>query len=174
MYNWRGDPNLSGNGDRDYLGQIALHLTDEIDRSPPDSPERARNYFLRGNAYLDAGDFASAERDYAAAISIAPDDAVYRNNLGIALRYQERFEDAIRAYDRAIELDPSYRDAYTNRGVAQADRGDLQAAVADFTRAIELDPDFWFAYAQRGLALWSLGRRQEAESDYARVSALRG
>ena len=174
MYNWRGDPNLSGNGDRDYLSQIALHLTDEIDRSPPDSPERARNYFLRGNAYLDAGDFASAERDYAAALSIAPDDAVYRNNLGIALRYQERFEDAIRAYDRAIALDPTYRDAYTNRGVAQADRGDLEAAVTDFTRAIELDPDFWFAYAQRGLALWSLGRRQEAESDYARVSALRG
>ena len=174
MYSWRGNPNLSESGDRDYLSQIALHLTDEIDRSPPDSPELARNRFLRGNAYLDAGDFASAERDYAAAIAIAPDDAVYHNNLALSLRYQERFDDAIRAYDRAIELDPSYRDAYTNRGVARADKGDLQAAVADFTRAIELDPDFWFAYAQRGLALWSLGRREEAEADYARVSALRG
>ena len=174
MYSWRGDPNLSASGDRDYLNQITLHLTDQIDRSPPGSPERARNHFLRGNAYLDAGDFASAERDYVDALVISPDDTATYNNLGLALRYQERFEDAIRAYDRAIALDPSYRDAYTNRGVARADKGELQTAVADFTRAIELDPDFWFAYAQRGLALWALGRRPEAEADYARVSALRG
>ena len=106
MYSWRGDPNLSGSSDRDYLSQIALHLTDEIDSSPPDSSERARNLFLRGNAYLDAGDFASAERDYAAAIAIAPDDAPFHNNLGLALRYQERFDDAISAYNRAIELGP--------------------------------------------------------------------
>ena len=174
MYSWRGDPNLSGSSDRDYLSQITLYLTDQIDRSPPGSPERARNHFLRGNAYLDAGDFASAERDYAAALAISSDDTAIYNNLGLALRYQERFEDAIRAYDRAIDLDPSYRDAYTNRGVARADLGELETAVADFTRATELDSQFWFAFAQRGLALWALGRRSEAEDDYARVRALQG
>ena len=169
MYSWRGDPNLSGSSDRDYLSQIILHLTDEISRSA--SP--VHQYFLRGNAYLDAGEFVEASQDYSAAIELNPEDPVFHNNLGIALRYMERFDDAIAAYDRAIELDPEYRDAYTNRGVALADRGDLELAIKDFGRAIELDPDFWFAISQRGLALWAVGRRSEAEADYAKVRELR-
>ena len=169
MYSWRGNPNLSGSSDGDYLGQIILHLTNEINRS--DAP--ADCYFLRGNAYLDAGDFSEAVRDYASALERDPDNAVYHNNLGIALRYLERFDDAIAAYDRAIELDPEYRDAYTNRGVVHADKGDLELAVGDFDRAVAIDPEFWFAMSQRGLALWALGRREEAEADYARVKDLR-
>ena len=169
MYSWQGDPNLSGTSDRDYLHQVVLHLTEEISRS-----ERPANvYFLRGNAYLDAGDFAEASNDYSSAIELDAANPVYHNNLGLALRYMEQFDAAIRAYDRAIELDRDYRDAYTNRGVALADKGDLESAVRDFGRAIDLDPDFWFAISQRGLALWALGRRAEAEADYARVRSLR-
>ena len=92
MYSWRGDPNLSGSSDRDYLSQIILHLTDEISRSA--SP--ANQHFLRGNAYLDAGAFADAVRDYSSALELDPDNAVYHNNLGIALRYLERFDEAIK------------------------------------------------------------------------------
>ena len=170
MYSWRGNPNLSGSSDRDYLSQVILHLTDEISRA--DCP--ADQHFLRGNAYLDAGEFGDAARDYTSALNLDPSNAVYHNNLGIALRYMERFDDAIAEYERAIEFDPEYRDAYTNRGVALADKGDLELAVKDFGRAIAIDPEFWFAISQRGLALWALGRREEAESDYARVRELRG
>ena len=170
MYSWRGDPNLSGSSDRDYLSQLILHLTEEISRSS----STANNYFLRGNAFLDSGDFSGAVRDYSAALELDPDKSVYHNNLGIALRYMERFDEAIKAYGRAIELDPDYRDAYTNRGVAYADTGDLETAVKDFDRAVAIDPEFWFAISQRGLALWALGRREAAESDYERVRELRG
>ncbi len=169
MYSWRSDPNLSGTSDRDYLNQVILHLTDEINRS--DCP--SNHYFLRGNAHLDLGEFAQAARDYEEAIRLDPDNPVHRNNLGIALRYMEQFAEAIQAYSRAIELDPAYRDAYTNRGVAFADTGDLESAVRDFGRAINIDPEFWFAFSQRGLALWGLGRRSEAEADYERVRELR-
>lgn len=169
MYSWRGDPNLSGTSDRDYLSQVILHLTDEINRSNSPSSQ----YFLRGNAHLDLGEFSQAVQDYEAAIGIDPENAVYRNNLGIALRYLERFDEAVLAYSRAIEIDPEYRDAFTNRGVVYADKGDLEKAVRDFDRAIDIDSDFWFAYSQRGLALWGLGRRSEAEADYSRVRELR-
>lgn len=169
MYSWQGDPNLSGTSDRDYLNQVILHLTDEISRS--ENP--ANHYFLRGNAYLDAGAFAEAARDYSSAIELDSENPLYFNNLGLALRYMEQFDSAIEAYDRAVELDPEYRDAYTNRGVVLADRGDLEQAVEDFGRAISIDPAFWFAISQRGLALWALGKRSEAEADYARVRELR-
>ena len=169
MYSWRGDPSLSGTSDRDYLSQVILHLTDEITRSE----DPANQYFLRGNAYLDTGDFAEASRDYSTALELDPENPVYNNNLGLSLRYMEQFDAAIEAYDRAIELDHEYRDAYTNRGVALADKGHLEMAVKDFGRAIAIDPEFWFAISQRGLALWALGKRSEAEADYARVSEIR-
>lgn len=168
MYPWQGDANLSGTSDRDYLNQVILHLTDQIDCAENPSNE----YFLRGNAYLDAGAFADAGRDYSSAIELEPANPVYHNNLGLALRYMEQFDAAVEAYNRAIELDPEYRDAYTNRGVVLADKGDLESAVRDFGKAIAIDPDFWFAISQRGLALWALGRRSEAEADYARVRDL--
>ena len=169
MYSWQGNPDLSGTSDRDYLNQVVLHLTDEISRS--ENP--ANEYFLRGNAYLDAGEFAEAARDYSSAIELDPANPVLFNNLGLALRYMEQFDAAVEAYDRAIELDPGYRDAFTNRGVVLADRGELTSAVEDFGRAIAIDPDFWFAISQRGLALWALGKRAEAEADYTRVRQLR-
>ncbi len=172
VYNWRGDPNLSSTGDRDYLAQLILHLTNEI-HSEPDS---ARVRFLRGNAYLDSGQFEDAVSDYSAAIEVADEDdpqkAIFHNNRGIALRYLSRFDDAIRDYDHALRLDPRYRDALTNRGIARADTGDLTGAVDDFSAAIEVDSQSWYAYSQRGLVLWALGRRDEAEADYAAVRRL--
>ena len=168
MYPWRGDPNLSIHSDRDYLSQVILHLTTEINNRP----DCARSYFQRGNAYLDSGQFNEAIQDYSDAIDLDPSDPVLYNNRGIALRYMERFESAIEDYDRALSIDPRYRDALTNRGIAYADMGDLELAIQDFDRAIVLDPEFWFAYSQRGLARWGLGLRAEAEADYAMVRSL--
>ena len=168
MYSWRGDPNLSMHSDRDYLRQVILHLTTEINNSP----DCVRLYFQRGNAYLDSGQFGEAIQDYTDAIDLDPSDPVFYNNRGIALRYIERFDSAIENYDRALSIDPEYRDALTNRGIAYADRGDLEMAVRDFDRAIVLDPTFWFVYSQRGLVRWTLGLRAEAEADYAMVRRL--
>ena len=64
MYSWRLDPNLSGTSDLDYLGQLALHLTDEISRDPNSS----ELYFRRAGAYLDSGRFQDAIDDYTKAI----------------------------------------------------------------------------------------------------------
>ena len=87
MYSWRLDPNLSGTSDLDYLGQLALHLTDEISRSPNSS----ELYFRRANAYLDSGRFQDAIDDYTKAIDLSPLDAIFFNNRGIAHRYMGDF-----------------------------------------------------------------------------------
>ena len=168
--NWRNDPNLSATSDRDYLSQLVLRLTEVIDANPEDQ----RTYFLRGNAYLDGGEYEAAIADYTRAVGLDSGDAVAYNNRGIAYRNKGDARTAIEDYTRAIELDPEYRDAYNNRGLALSDLGRYAEAVELYTKAIELDPGYWYAYNHRGLALWSLGDRDAAVRDYGKVAQLMG
>ena len=167
---WRNDPNLSATSDQDYLSQLVVGLTDAIDANPEDQ----RSYFLRGNAYLDGGDYEAAISDYTRAVGLDSGDAVAYNNKGIAHRSKGDPKTAIEDYTRAIELDPEYRDAYNNRGLALSDMGRYAEAVELYTKAIELDPGYWYAYNHRGLALWSLGDRDAAVRDYEKVAQLMG
>ena len=73
--NWKNDPNLSAMSDNDHLAQVAHSLTETIHANPND----ARAWFLRGNAYLDRGEYEFAVSDYSKAIELVPDDAVAYN-----------------------------------------------------------------------------------------------
>ena len=78
---FRHGPHLSHMSDRDYHVQIIQHLTARL----RDEPGDRRAFFLRGNAYLDSGDFRAAVDDYGRAIALQPDAVAY-NNRGIAYR----------------------------------------------------------------------------------------
>ena len=123
MVNWQNNPDLSYMSDDDYHAQQALNLTEQIDTEP----ENPRNYFLRGNAYLDGSDYQSAVDDYSKAIELDPHDAVLYNNRGIAHRCLMETDRAIDDYSKAIELNPQYRDAFNNRGMALSDKSDYDA-----------------------------------------------
>ena len=70
------DPDLSPTSDRDYVTNTILHLSDVIHGNPDDR----RAWFLRGNAYLDIGDFHSAISDYSRVIELDPTDRIAMNN----------------------------------------------------------------------------------------------
>jgi len=153
--------------DRDYLVQIIQHLTERL-RDEPDDP---RLYFLRGNAYLDCGDFEAAVNDYGRAIELGP-DAVTFNNRGIAYRNLKDARLAMADFRQALLMDIDYRDAYNNLGLVLSDESACEEAVRCFDRAIDLDPDYWYAYNHRATALWALGRQDEARRDYDTVRSL--
>ena len=120
--NWKNDPNLSSMSDFDYLTQVAQSLTDAIHANPDD----ARAWFLRGNAYLDRGQYEFAASDYSKVIELTPDDAVAYNNRGIAHRNSGFTDLAVSDYTKALGLDPNYRDAHNNLGMALSDIADLR------------------------------------------------
>ena len=164
---FRHGPHLSHMSDRDYQVQIIQHLTERL----RDEPDKPRAYFLRGNAYLDCGDFQSAIDDYGRAIELQPDPVSY-NNRGIAYRNLKDSRRAIADFRQALLMDIDYRDAYNNLGLVLSDESAFEEAVRCFNRAIDLDPDYWYAYNHRATALWALGRQDEARRDYDTVRNL--
>jgi len=92
----------------------------------------AKDYQLRGRAYLDQGQYDLAIADYTAAIALDPNLSVAYNNRGHAYHCQEQ-------YTQAIELNPGYVIAYQNRANAYEATGDMGAAESDRLKAEELN-----------------------------------
>jgi tetratricopeptide (TPR) repeat protein len=112
------------------------------------------------------GDYLLALDNYDRAMTLAPDDPVVCDNVGVALEGLGRHGDAIADFTRAIALDPKDVFAYSNRATAYlaAQRPDL--AISDLTEVIGADPSNGLAYYDRGTAHELNGEPAKAMADY--------
>jgi tetratricopeptide (TPR) repeat protein len=100
-----------------------------------------------------------------------PTSAEAHHNLGIALYYCGRLDEAIDEFLTALNLDPTL--ASTQGSLAQAliDSGRYGEALAALAEALRLDPKDPDYHGNRALLLIRLGRLDEARAEY--YSALR-
>jgi tetratricopeptide (TPR) repeat protein len=89
-----------------------------------------------------------------------------RNNFGLALAEQARFQEARVCFEEALQLRPDYPDAHHNRGCSCRELGDLPEAEASFRQVLRLRPDLAPAHYNLGLALAEQGRLTEAVDEY--------
>ncbi|MFH0731927.1 MAG: tetratricopeptide repeat protein, partial [Candidatus Omnitrophota bacterium] len=82
------------------------------------SPNKARPFNNRGNAYEDKGNIEQALSDYNIAIELDPKYPKAYNNRGNAYSRKGNFDQALSDYNKAIEIDPKRPKAYNNRGNA--------------------------------------------------------
>jgi tetratricopeptide (TPR) repeat protein len=101
-----------------------------------------------------------------AAIRLRPDDAQAHENLGYALAYLNKPEEAIAEYREAIRLDPDLADAYHNLGRALIDTREFAAAVTAFRQSLRLSPDSAVCHNCLGTALGPLGKCDEAVAEF--------
>ena len=125
-------------------------------------PRHADAMNMFGILRAQQGDPSSASEWIGKAVSIDPQNAAYRFNLGKALLQLKRPSDASAALERAIALDNDYAEAYNELGLARMELGDLQAATSAFRRALRLRSNYWEAFNNLGLALHRQGRNEEA------------
>lgn len=64
------------------------------------------------------------------------------NRLGIALRRQGKWQEAIREYETAIKIDPRDAAIYFNMGKACLEGGQRERAYEAFSKALTIDPGF--------------------------------
>jgi tetratricopeptide (TPR) repeat protein len=146
-------------------------LADGSARLPPEVLS-AEDYFVRGNAYYEAGDYEPAVGAYDRALELIPDVPEILNNRGNALDKLGRNEEALRDYTRALELRPDRPGTLYNRGIILRRLGRYEDALNDYDRALELEPDNPDTLNNRGFVLDDVGRYDDALKDYDRALEL--
>ena len=76
----------------------------------------------------------------AAAVTLAPTNAMAHNALGLIAIDENRPQDAVAAFERAAAIDPTNASYWTNLGNARRAAGDVKAAEAAYRKALDADP----------------------------------
>jgi protein O-mannosyl-transferase len=130
------------------------------------TPNNLLAYNNLGNAYLDKGDFAEAERCFRRLLDIGPETCEAYYNLGVALGEQNRIGEAERCYEEALRVYPAYPMALNNLGNIRMRQGRVDDAVRLYTEAISADSKHVETYMNLGNALWRQGRFDDAIKHY--------
>lgn len=89
-----------------------------------------------GYVYYLQSDFPSAEARFREALRVDIQSKQARTNLGLALGFQQRFEESLDQFQRA----GSEADAYNNLAFVQSQLGHVDLAVASYHRSLNLNP----------------------------------
>src|SRR2546426_2920279 len=136
------------------------------------SEDKASELLEEAERRLHAGDYAAAERASRQVLEAAPDSAVARSKLGVALAQQGRLDEAIAEFSKALQLHPTYASAYSNLGNAYRAKGMLPEALAAYERALAIDPDYAIAHQNLGILYKQMGRVGEAVDHFKRATRL--
>jgi tetratricopeptide (TPR) repeat protein len=113
----------------------------------------------RADSAATSGDTALAEREYRAAIALAPNRDILHFGLGVVLARAGRLEEAAGEFRRTLELNPSHAKASFNLGMALFWQGQLAESRPHFERAIAIKPDYAEARQRLAAVNTLLGRR---------------
>lgn len=115
------------------------------------------------------GDLERAIELHEAACELEPDDAGFRNNLGLAYRQAKQFEAAHGQIAKALDLGGQSAGTWSNLAICDLDLKRYNEALVEFDRALALDPHLVFALLGRAEALYHLGRATEALTPLVRA-----
>jgi len=112
------------------------------------NPNQAPVYFSLGTALrfhgmmsLELKRLRAAERRYAGALQLAPENSRYHLEMGILQADQNKLNEAVESFRRALELNPENAAAHVNLGVVQAILNQPDESERHLSRAKELKPD---------------------------------
>ena len=106
-----------------------------------------------------------------AAVEGAPENAVMRSNLGLALAALGRDEDALTCFRAAVQIDPAFADAYINLGNADLRAGRAADAIETFREALAHSEPTATLYNNLGVALRANGQEDEAGTELRNATA---
>ncbi|MBV9851003.1 MAG: tetratricopeptide repeat protein [Armatimonadetes bacterium] len=136
-------------------------------------PRHADALYLLGSLRAQRVDYAGALPFLERAAALAPAEARYFNNLGVALKETGRPDEARAAYERALALRPEYPEAFNNLGILCKDQGNLEEAAAWYKKAVAARSDYADAHNNLGIALKEREQWDEAGEHFARAARLR-
>ncbi len=146
------------------LIEIAVANSTQPEQSHADDLKASAEHMLRGNFYLDNGDYEAALAEYTRALEYDPKSWVAFLLRAYLYQIQNENRLAISDLDKTIELNPTV-EAHVMRGVAYAFSGDDDAALKDYVTAARIDPGYGNIYKQRAYIYLRRGKFAQAEAD---------
>ena len=133
--------------------------------------DRPYIHAFRGQlAYL-RGEHEAYRRETAEALRLNPESPMLNREMGVAMGFGERYEEALEYLRKALALRPDYPRALRGLSASLADLSRLGEALDAIERALAHKPDNHFDLAIRAQVLANLGRRDEAFASIERALA---
>jgi tetratricopeptide (TPR) repeat protein len=142
--------------------EAAVH---ECRRLLDSAPEALDAWNLLGLALYRLKRAEEAEAAYRSGLAVRP-RADLMNNLGLLLKGQDRFNEAMDCFQAAIRLAPRLADGYANLGRLLRQSGNAGGARAMLARAVALNPDLPLARSDLGGLLFTQGLYEEAAAHF--------
>jgi tetratricopeptide (TPR) repeat protein len=92
--------------------------------------------------FLQAGLSETAEMLFTQSLQEDPKNLHLYNRLGIALRQQQKHQEALDCYHKALKVDPKSEKIYYNLGILYFDLGQKEKSLDAFRKALKLRPNF--------------------------------
>jgi tetratricopeptide (TPR) repeat protein len=128
-------------------------------------------YLIRrdlGATYWEIGDVESAEREFRAALKIAPQQSLTLGSLGMVYLKKQQYSEAIDFFKMALEFDPNNAVAHLYLGVTYMDTHSLELAAPELRTAVSLFPFNSNARNALGKLYLAEGQTAEAEEQFRR------
>jgi tetratricopeptide (TPR) repeat protein/mono/diheme cytochrome c family protein len=159
------NPGETGDPRRILQEAMARH---NVDKNPADFEA----HYNLGAMLQGRGDIVGAEKQYAMALSIRPEDATVNNAIAGANLADGHPDAAITYLQTALRSRPDYFDAHYNLGTALAMQNNFAAAVEEFRTAVRLNSQDANAEANLGAALAEMGNWKEARAHLEKALAI--
>ena len=119
--------------------------------------------------YLIRKEFAAAEVLFRKLTQQQPKNAVYWNELGIAMHNQAELDSAMKCYQKAAKLDSHYADPVNNMGTVWYERKKYPKAIRSYKRAITIKDNFASFYMNLGYAYFADKKYEESIATFHTV-----
>ncbi|MFC2075703.1 tetratricopeptide repeat protein [candidate division KSB1 bacterium] len=115
-------------------------------------PTRLDNHILLGQTYQSVGKYDEANRAFARALVVDPDNYMVQLYIGLSYYlFSRELDSAIAAFRKGIEINPDYAPFYNYLGLCYfSTKVFWRESIEEFKKAIELNPELSEAYFNLG------------------------
>ena len=133
------------------------------------APEKERPVMHYANAISAVGRFEEARRHYEKVLTINPENATARYNLGIIYKQLGDYERAVEEWRRVVRLEPGHPNVHVNIGNYHFSKGELDKALLEFKAEVRRNPRNPLGHFNLGNYWRRVGEPQKAEKFWRRA-----
>jgi len=122
--------------------QVVLDKTLEIHGDyKKDKGTSLRAFTALGEIYLQKEKFETAQKYFAQALDISPEDEISAYNVAEVYFSSQKIDEAIEYFELAIKIKKEWSKPYLKLGYAYLNKGDFDKSLEYFQKFIEIDPE---------------------------------